>query len=129
MRLQIILASVSLLVCGVIATGCGDESDDGDSSSTGTPTPRETCEASGFKGSCAGTLCNDYYGDVDVTALQSNCGGIHWTWSTQPCSGGLDSGFCLIGLESGCQVQSYYRVGDGPPLCEAYGGEYTPPPE
>ena len=41
----------------------------------------EACEARAFRGACMGTLCNEYFGDVDAVSLQRDCEGILWTWS------------------------------------------------
>lgn len=120
--------------------GCGDTGGSGgaggraaggtaQTSTGGMPTSHEVCESKGFKGACLGTVCEEFFGDVDVATQQSNCVGIHWNWSLERCTTGVQGGWCEIELQPGCEVQSYSNPSTGKTLCKAYGGQFTPPPQ
>lgn len=110
---------------GATAKGGADSNS---SSGGGSSTSWELCEARGFKGSCLGTICKEFFGDADVAERQQSCEGIQWTWSTERCSLALEGGRCALERVAGCEVQSYHSAQTGKVLCDAYGGDYTPPP-
>lgn len=133
MQFRTLKGFTAFLLLFAASLGCGDESDSdeaaGDSTGSGELSTWEKCEARGFKGACRGTVCNEYFGEVDVADLQSSCEGIKWSWSNDRCSLGETTGWCTIQRDAGCQIQTYESIGVAEPLCGAYDGEYTPPPE